>query len=62
MTRVEGNTITVALAKALSGLTSATFGDPASNPKDSTVINKDGLTITQGDNTVSLTDDRFRQW
>ncbi|AAK02798.1 YadA-like family protein [Pasteurella multocida] len=57
MTRVEGNTITVALAKALSGLTSATFGDPASNPKDSTVINKDGLTITQGDNTVSLTDD-----
>ncbi|HED4436708.1 TPA: YadA-like family protein [Pasteurella multocida] len=56
MTRVEGNTITVALAKALSGLTSATFGDPAGNPKDSAVINKDGLTITQGDNTVSLTD------
>ncbi|MFC1195314.1 YadA-like family protein, partial [Pasteurella multocida] len=39
-----------------SGLTSATFGDPAGNPKDSAVINKDGLTITQGDNTVSLTD------
>ncbi|ARB72953.1 YadA-like family protein [Pasteurella multocida] len=57
MTQINGNTITVALAKALSGLTSATFGDPASNPKDSTVINKDGLTITQGDNTVSLTDD-----
>ncbi|MDH3003379.1 YadA-like family protein [Pasteurella multocida] len=56
MTQINGNTITVALAKALSGLTSATFGDPASNPKDSTVINKDGLTITQGDNTVSLTE------
>ncbi|MEB3475866.1 YadA-like family protein [Pasteurella multocida] len=56
MTRVEGNTITVALAKALSGLTSATFGDPAGNPKDGAVINKDGLTITQGDNTVSLTE------
>ncbi|MGC6377932.1 YadA-like family protein [Bisgaard Taxon 45] len=56
MTRVEGNTITVALAKALSGLTSATFGDPASNSKDGAVINKDGLTITQGDNTVSLTE------
>ncbi|HDX1191812.1 TPA: YadA-like family protein [Pasteurella multocida] len=56
MTRVEGNTITVALAKALSGLTSATFGDPAGNSKDGAVINKDGLTITQGDNTVSLTE------
>lgn len=56
MTQINGNTITVALAKALSGLTSATFGDPVGNPKDSAVINKDGLTITQGDNTVSLTD------
>ncbi|MFC1214459.1 YadA-like family protein [Pasteurella multocida] len=56
MTQIKDNTITVALAKALSGLTSATFGDPAGNPKDSAVINKDGLTITQGDNTVSLTD------
>ncbi|QGV28722.1 YadA-like family protein [Pasteurella multocida] len=56
MTQINGNTITVALAKALSGLTSATFGDPAGNPKDGAVINKDGLTITQGDNTVSLTE------
>ncbi len=56
MTQINGNTITVALAKALSGLTSATFGDPAGNPKDSAVINKDGLTITDGDKTVKLTD------
>ncbi|HEA3301767.1 TPA: YadA-like family protein [Pasteurella multocida] len=56
MTQIKDNTITVALAKALSGLTSATFGDPAGNPKDGAVINKDGLTITQGDNTVSLTE------
>ncbi|HII3800092.1 TPA: YadA-like family protein [Pasteurella multocida] len=56
MTQINGNTITVALAKALSGLTSATFGDPAGNSKDGAVINKDGLTITQGDNTVSLTE------
>ncbi|HDX1178845.1 TPA: YadA-like family protein [Pasteurella multocida] len=56
MTQINGNTITVALAKALSGLTSATFGDPAGNPKDSAVIDKDGLTITDGDKTVKLTD------
>ncbi|SUC09713.1 autotransporter adhesin [Pasteurella canis] len=56
MTQIQGNTITVALAKALSGLTSATFGDSTTNPKDIAVLNKDGLTITQGDNTVSLTD------
>ncbi|MFK3618965.1 YadA-like family protein [Pasteurella multocida] len=56
MTQINGNTITVALAKALSGLTSATFGDPTGDAKDGAVINKDGLTITQGDNTVSLTE------
>ncbi|HDR1799416.1 YadA-like family protein [Pasteurella multocida] len=56
MTQINGNTITVALAKALSGLTSATFGDPASNSKDGAVIDKDGLTITDGDKTVKLTD------
>ncbi|HDR0618608.1 YadA-like family protein [Pasteurella multocida] len=56
MTQIKDNTITVALAKALSGLTSATFGDPAGNPKDSAVIDKDGLTITDGDKTVKLTD------
>ncbi len=56
MTHVEGNTITVALAKALSGLTSATFGDPTGNPKDGAVIDKDGLTISNGDKTVKLTD------
>ncbi|HDR1836393.1 TPA: YadA-like family protein [Pasteurella multocida] len=56
MTQINGNTITVALAKALSGLTSATFGDPAGNPKDGAVIDKDGLTITDGDKTVKLTD------
>ncbi|SPY33040.1 YadA-like family protein [Pasteurella canis] len=56
MTQIQGNTITVALAKALSGLTSATFGDPTNTSKDSTVIDKDGLTITAGDKTVKLTD------
>ncbi|HDR1546596.1 TPA: YadA-like family protein [Pasteurella multocida] len=56
MTQINGNTITVALAKALSGLTSATFGDPAGNSKDGAVIDKDGLTITDGDKTVKLTD------
>ncbi|MGC6326519.1 YadA-like family protein [Pasteurella multocida] len=56
MTFINGNTITVALAKALSGLTSATFGDPAGNSKDGAVIDKDGLTITDGDKTVKLTD------
>ncbi|WP_101774880.1 YadA-like family protein [Pasteurella oralis] len=59
MTQVDGNTITVALAKALSGLTSATFGNPAGNPKDGAVIDKDGLTITEGDKTVKLTDKVF---
>ncbi|GJJ79282.1 hypothetical protein PcPA57_00020 [Pasteurella canis] len=56
MTQINGNTITVALAKALSGLTSATFGDPTNTSKDGTVIDKDGLTITAGDKTVKLTD------
>ncbi|HED4454790.1 TPA: YadA-like family protein [Pasteurella multocida] len=56
MTQINGNTITVALAKALSGLTSATFGDPAGNSKDGAVIDKDGLTIIDGDKTVKLTD------
>ncbi|MXN87801.1 YadA-like family protein [Pasteurella canis] len=59
MTQINGNTITVALAKALSGLTSATFGDPAGNPKDGAVIDKDGLTISDGNKTVKLTDKVF---
>ncbi|MEG9499529.1 YadA-like family protein [Mannheimia indoligenes] len=45
MTQVVGNTITVALAKDLAGLNSATFGTDS----DSTVINKDGITITKKD-------------
>lgn len=59
MTQINGNTITVALAKALSGLTSATFGYPAGNPKDGAVIDKDGLTISDGNKTVKLTDKVF---
>ncbi|WGE34083.1 YadA-like family protein [Actinobacillus genomosp. 1] len=50
------DTLTVKLAKALSGLTSAAFGSDAT---DQTVINKDGVTITNGadaDKTVSLTE------
>ncbi|UAY78429.1 YadA-like family protein [Pasteurella canis] len=57
MTKVENNTITVALAKALSGLTSAEFGDPAGTNKDGVVINKDGITIKNNAKPdVSLTD------
>ncbi|MFP4725621.1 YadA-like family protein [Pasteurella multocida] len=56
MTQISGNTITVALAKALAGLDSATFGNPADGSKDGAVINKDGLTITEGDKTVKLTE------
>ncbi|UAX42917.1 YadA-like family protein [Pasteurella canis] len=59
MTQINGNTITVALAKALSGLTSATFGDSTANPKDIAVIDKDGLTISDGNKTVKLTDKVF---
>ncbi|SUU61096.1 autotransporter adhesin [Actinobacillus pleuropneumoniae] len=49
------DTLTVKLAKALSGLTSATFGSDAT---DQTVINKDGITINadKPENTVTLTD------
>ncbi|WP_440163441.1 beta strand repeat-containing protein, partial [Actinobacillus pleuropneumoniae] len=50
------NTLTVKLAKTLEGLTSATFGNDAN---DHTVINKDGVTITNStdpNKTVSLTD------
>ncbi|HDR1061839.1 YadA-like family protein [Pasteurella multocida] len=57
MTQISGNTITVALAKALAGLDSATFGNPADGTKDGAVINKDGLTITNGNTTVKLTED-----
>ncbi|HDR1920343.1 TPA: YadA-like family protein [Pasteurella multocida] len=57
MTQISGNTITVALAKALAGLDSATFGNPADGSKDGAVINKDGLTITNGNTTVKLTED-----
>ncbi|MGC6359926.1 YadA-like family protein [Bisgaard Taxon 45] len=56
MTQIQGNTITVALAKALAGLDSATFGNPADGNKDGAIINKDGLTITNGDTTVKLTE------
>ncbi|MDO5053970.1 MAG: YadA-like family protein [Pasteurella oralis] len=57
MTKVENNAITIALAKALSGLTSAEFGDPTSTNKDGVVINKDGITIkNNGKPDVSLTD------
>ncbi|MFP4675302.1 YadA-like family protein [Pasteurella multocida] len=56
MTQIKDNTITVALAKALAGLDSATFGNPADGSKDGAVINKDGLTITEGDKTVKLTE------
>ncbi|MDP9501111.1 YadA-like family protein [Bisgaard Taxon 45] len=57
MTQIKDNTITVALAKALSGLTSATFGDPTEANKDATVINKDGVTISnKGAADVSLTE------
>ncbi|UDW84503.1 YadA-like family protein [Pasteurella canis] len=54
MTQIKDNTITVALAKALAGLDSATFGEPTN--KDATVINKDGVTITNNDKSVSLTE------
>ena len=47
------NTLTVKLAKTLSNLTNATFGN---NATDQTVINKDGVTITNGTNTVTLTE------
>ncbi|QIM67417.1 hypothetical protein A4G16_08595 [Mannheimia granulomatis] len=59
MTQIAGNTITVALAKDLAGLNSATFGEN----NDSTVINKDGITITKKDpndatkSDVKLTED-----
>ncbi|MEG9531749.1 YadA-like family protein [Mannheimia indoligenes] len=53
MTQIAGNTITVALARDLAGLNSATFGEN----NDSTVINKDGITITKKDpNDVTKSD------
>ncbi|HDL5698994.1 TPA: YadA-like family protein [Mannheimia haemolytica] len=59
MTQIVDNTITVALAKDLTGLNSATFGTDG----DSTVINKDGITIAKKDpndatkSNVTLTED-----
>ncbi|HHW7570637.1 TPA: YadA-like family protein [Mannheimia haemolytica] len=59
MTQIVDNTITVALAKDLTGLNSATFGTEG----DSTVINKDGVTIAKKDpndatkSNVTLTED-----
>nr|WP_324187731.1 YadA-like family protein [Lonepinella koalarum] len=47
------DTLMVKLAKDLTNLTSATFSD---SDTDKTVINKDGVTITNGTNTVSLTE------
>ncbi len=46
------NTLMVKLAKELTNLTSATFGSDT----DKTVINKDGVTITNGTDTISLTE------
>ncbi|MCW9716375.1 YadA-like family protein [Avibacterium sp. 21-594] len=45
--------VTVKLAKALTGLTSATFGEAP----NTTTINKDGVTITNDGKTVTLTKD-----
>ncbi|NMR52193.1 hypothetical protein HIR70_05100, partial [Pasteurella multocida] len=45
-------TLEVRLAKTLSNLKDATFGTGT----DKTTINKDGMTITNGANTVSLTE------
>ncbi|QLB15550.1 hypothetical protein A6B39_08830 [Mannheimia granulomatis] len=59
MTQIANNTITVALAKDLAGLNSAKFGTDS----DSTVINKDGVTIAKKDpndatkSNVTLTED-----
>ncbi len=47
------NTLMVKLAKELTNLTSATFGNDTT---DKTVINKDGVTITNGTDTISLTE------
>ncbi len=48
---VNNDALVVNMAKELTDLTSATFGGVGSN----TVINKDGVTIINGGNTVSLT-------
>ncbi|AHG74266.1 autotransporter/adhesin [Mannheimia sp. USDA-ARS-USMARC-1261] len=60
MTQIVNSTITVALAKDLFGLNSATFGTAET---DKTVIHKDGITITKKDpndetkSNVTLTED-----
>ncbi|TFJ88894.1 beta strand repeat-containing protein, partial [Lonepinella koalarum] len=49
----ESGNLVIKLAQNLTNLTSATFG---TSDTDKTVINKDGVTITNGTNTVSLTE------
>ncbi|WP_439238985.1 ESPR-type extended signal peptide-containing protein, partial [Lonepinella sp. BR2919] len=48
----DNNSMEIRLAKELTNLTNATFGTGS----DSTVINKDGVTITNGGTTVKLTE------
>lgn len=52
------DTLTVKLAKQIKGLTDITFGTDAtsSSAADKTVINKDGITITQGTTVTKFTD------
>ncbi|WP_424411659.1 YadA-like family protein [Pasteurella sp. PK-2025] len=51
----EGDGLVLKMAKSLKELKDATFG--VENSDDKSVINKDGLTITEGGKTVSLTQD-----
>lgn len=54
----SADTLTVKLAKQLKGLTDITFGTDATGDSaaDKTVVNKDGITITQGTTVTKFTD------
>lgn len=54
----SSDTLTVKLAKQIKGLTDITFGTDAtsSSAADKTVVNKDGITITQGTTVTKFTD------
>ncbi|WP_424411479.1 YadA-like family protein [Pasteurella sp. PK-2025] len=55
-TEIEGANITVKLAKDIADLTSATFG----NNTDKATLTKDGLTLTNGNDSVVLNDEGLK--
>ncbi|WP_424409282.1 YadA-like family protein [Pasteurella sp. PK-2025] len=55
-TNIEGENITVKLAKEIADLTSATFG----NNTDKATLTKDGLTLTNGNDSVVLNDEGLK--